>query len=162
MSTHYSMTMLLFCRIFTSSTRTSSKFAGCYAFDGLLDVDQQHALSKHLLGQIGFDFDRGRLDTSEHPFCSGTRDDIRMTGRYREDELGIMAPIHECGHAIYEKQLPKDWAFQPVGQSLGMAIHESQSLLHELQVARSPAYIRYLSSVLPQYLGVKMPGSLTL
>ena len=123
------------------------------AFDGPLDVDQQHALSKHLLGQIGFDFDRGRLDTSEHPFCSGTRDDIRMTGRYRDDELGIMAPIHECGHAIYEKQLPKDWAFQPVGQSLGMAIHESQSLLHELQVARSPAYIHYLSSVLPQYLG---------
>ena len=127
------------------------------AYDGPLAVVQQHALSQHLLGEIGFDFNRGRLDTSEHPFCSGTLDDIRMTGRYSEDELGIMPPIHELGHAIYEMQLPKEWAFQPVGQSLGMAIHESQSLLHELQVARSPAYIRYLSGILPQYLG-KQPA----
>ena len=122
-------------------------------FDGALDIDAQKQLAAMVLGQLGFDFERGRLDASEHPFCSGTRDDVRMTGRYREDELGLMAPIHECGHAMYEKQLPADWAFQPVGANLGMAIHESQSLLLELQVGRSPAFVRYLSGLLPQYLG---------
>ncbi len=58
---------------------------------------------------IGFDFDHGRLDTSLHPFCGGVPDDVRITTRYSEDDVvsALMGIIHETGHAMYERGLPR-------------------------------------------------------
>jgi carboxypeptidase Taq len=105
--------------------------------------------------QIGFNFDQGRLDVSLHPFCGGTSQDVRITTRYKEDDFtqSLMGVLHETGHAMYELGLPKDYSTQPVGLALGMTIHESQSLLMEMQVCRSRPFINYLSTILPQYLG---------
>lgn len=110
----------------------------------------QKELARHLAQQLGFTFDRGRLDESPHPFSTGRAGDVRITTRYRESEAmqAIMAVIHETGHALYEQQLPPEWRFQPVGQSRGMTLHESQSLIYEMQAARSPAFCRFLSGLL--------------
>ena len=106
--------------------------------------------------QLGFDFDRGRLDVSHHPFCGGVSDDTRITTRYdEEDFLGsLMAVLHETGHALYQQGLPSDWRHQPVGSALGMAVHESQSLFVEMQVARSRAFMTFAAPIIREQFSV--------
>ncbi len=70
------------------------------------------------MAALGFDFEHGRLDESLHPFCGGVPDDVRMTARYDETDVasGLMAVLHETGHALYNAGLPKAWRGQPVGR----------------------------------------------
>jgi carboxypeptidase Taq len=105
---------------------------------------------------MGFDFTRGRLDVSAHPFCGGAAEDVRMTTRYDESDFlsSVLGVIHETGHALYEMGLPRAWVRQPVGQAAGMGIHESQSLLMEMQAARSPEFLGWLTGVAARELGV--------
>jgi carboxypeptidase Taq len=113
--------------------------------EGPFPVETQNALGRQLMRAIGFDFDRGRLDISHHPFCGGSTGDIRITTRYDEADFtsSLMGVLHETGHAMYEAGLPEAWRYQPVGGALGMAIHESQSLLIEMQVCRSRPFLAY-------------------
>lgn len=119
---------------------------------GPFSAERQRTLARHLMGALGFDFDHGRLDDSLHPFCGGSPDDVRVTTRYDEaDPLSaVMGVLHETGHALYERGLPADWRDQPVGRALGMAIHESQSLLIEMQACRSPAFLTFLAPLLAE------------
>ncbi len=114
---------------------------------GPFPVDQQLALAKRLMASVGFDFDHGRLDTSAHPFCGGVPDDVRITTRWNEADFttGLMGVLHETGHAMYERGLPQAWRYQPVGRARGMSIHESQSLMVEMQASRSPPFVRWLA-----------------
>jgi len=123
--------------------------------DGPFPADTQKALGKKLMTALGFNFDHGRLDESQHPFCGGLPDDVRITTRYDEAEVtsALMGVLHETGHALYEAGLPKAWRGQPVGTALGMAVHESQSLLIEMQVCRSEAFLTYLSPLLAEQFG---------
>lgn len=104
-------------------------------------------------------FQWGRLDESAHPFCGGVPDDIRITARYDETDpaKGLMAIIHETGHALYEAGLPSAWRLQPVGRSRGSGIHESQSLLIEMQAGRSRAFVSALAPLMVQAFGPR-PG----
>jgi carboxypeptidase Taq len=124
---------------------------------GPFPAERQKALGKQLMARLGFDFEAGRLDESAHPFCGGTPSDIRITTRYREDEIvsALMGILHETGHALYEAGLPRRWNGQPVGEARGIAVHESQSLLIEMQACRSPAFIRFLAGELTQAFGAE-------
>jgi len=115
----------------------------------------QKALGLRLMRTLGFDFEHGRLDESAHPFCGGVPDDVRLTARYDESDAasGLMAILHETGHALYNAGLPKAWRGQPVGRALGMVAHESQSLLIEMQVCRSRAFLGYLAPLLRETFG---------
>ena len=117
-------------------------------------VDAQQVLAKRLMTALGFDFDHGRLDVRLHPFCGGSAGDIRITTRYDEADVlsGLMGVLHETGHALYEAGLPKEWRYQPVGQAGGMALHESQSLLIEMQACRSRPFMRFLAPLLGQHI----------
>ena len=123
---------------------------------GPFPVERQAALGRRLAEQMGFDFTRGRLDVSAHPFCGGAAEDVRMTTRYdaRAFLSSILGVIHETGHALYEMGLPRAWVRQPVGQPAGMGLHESQSLLMEMQAARSPEFLGHLAGVAAKELGV--------
>jgi carboxypeptidase Taq len=112
---------------------------------GPFPADAQRAIGTKFMELLGFDFNGGRLDISAHPFSGGTPDDLRITTRYDESDFtrGLMGILHETGHALYEKGLPKDWRRQPVGEARGMDVHESQSLLIEMQVCRSPQFLSY-------------------
>ncbi len=123
---------------------------------GPFAVEKQKELALNLIGNLGFDMTRGRLDVSHHPFCGGVPDDTRITTRYSEDEFlnALMAVLHETGHALYQQGLPEKWRRQPVGDSLGMAIHESQSLLMEMQVCRSEGFLSYAAPVIRNALTV--------
>ena len=118
--------------------------------EGSFPIDQQRALAERLMRAFGFDFDRGRLDVSLHPFCGGVPGDVRVTTRYSEEDFteSLMGVLHETGHALYETNLPKDWRYQPVGRARGMVLHESQSLLVEMQVCRSREFLEYAVPVM--------------
>ena len=70
------------------------------------DPAKQAEMCKEIAEAIGFDFTRGRMDVSVHPFTGGSHpSDVRITTRYSEDNWieGIAGTIHECGHAMYEQ-----------------------------------------------------------
>lgn len=110
----------------------------------------QKELARRVMERLGFDFRHGRLDESHHPFCGGVPEDVRITTRYSEDQFvqALMGVIHETGHALYERNLPPEWRLQPVGGARGMVVHESQSLLMEMQAGRSAHFCRHLSGLL--------------
>jgi len=121
------------------------------------DVDREAQLRLHrdVMAWLGFDFERGRLDESAHPCTAGVPDDVRLTTRLSPGRVidNLLATIHETGHALYEQHLPVRWRSQPVGRARSMAIHESQSLLFEMQLTRHPAVIAELSKRLTTHLG---------
>jgi hypothetical protein len=107
-------------------------------------------LCRQLSAAAGLNYASARLDRSAHPFCGGTSTDIRITTRYDEaDPLSaITGVLHETGHALYEQHLPAAWRRQPVGEAAGMATHESQSLIIEMQAVRSDAFLAHLAPLL--------------
>jgi carboxypeptidase Taq len=112
-------------------------------------VDRQKAFARSLTELVGFDYGRGRLDEAVHPFeISFTRDDVRITARYRPNFLpaGLFAALHEAGHGLYEQGIDPELTRSALatdivnlygvgGASFGM--HESQSRLLENRVGRS-------------------------
>jgi carboxypeptidase Taq len=114
---------------------------------GPFALDAQRQLGLELMRQLGFDFNHGRLDTSHHPFCGGVPQDVRITTRYDEQDFlsALMGVLHETGHAKYEQHRPSLQIEQPVGRARSMSIHESQSLLMEMQVCRSAEFARFLA-----------------
>lgn len=135
------------------------------AQQALLDLNvkltalKQRQVSLELMKAFGFDFTRGRLDESEHPFTGGVPGDIRVTTNFipANPLSGIMGVIHETGHALYNFGLPEAWRAQPVGRDRGMTVQESQSLLLEMLIGRSLPFLRYLQALLEKHAGVSGP-----
>lgn len=113
--------------------------------EGPFDIARQEALCRDMARTVGLDFESARMDESAHPFSSGVPEDSRITVRYSEDDFGeaLMASLHETGHVMYERGRPKGWRYQPVGDARGMVLHESQSLLVEMQVCRSRTFYEW-------------------
>ncbi len=120
----------------------------------LFPIESQIALNRKLMEVLGFDFEKGRLDVSMHPFSTGGRGDQRITTRFRERDFfdALLATAHETGHAGYENGLPAKWDGLPVGRARNMCIHESQSLFFEKQLFLSPQFFSYFTTLLHQYL----------
>jgi len=124
---------------------------------GPFPIATQRALCERVMKLLQFDFDRGRLDVSTHPFSGGVPEDVRLTTRYREDEFvqSLMGTIHETGHGRYEQGRPREWLGQPISEARSMAIHESQSLSFEMQLGRSRAFMELLAPLLVEYFGAQ-------
>jgi carboxypeptidase Taq len=122
---------------------------------GPFPVERQRRLCRALSERVGLDYAHARLDESLHPFCGGTPTDIRLTTFYAEADVAkaLMGVLHETGHAQYERGLPEAWARQPVGEAAGMAAHESQSLIVEMQACRSDAFLGFLGGELQRTFG---------
>jgi carboxypeptidase Taq len=126
---------------------------------GRFPAARQRALCVEAMKALGFPFDHGRLDESDHPFTEGMAGDIRVTTRFEAADpfQGLCAALHETGHAMYDLGLPAEWRDQPVGRNRGMALEESQSLLIEMMVVRSRPYLTFLKPHLDKHLGVTGP-----
>ena len=120
---------------------------------GPFPVARQKALARELMIALGFDFSRGRLDVSAHPFTGGVRDDTRLTTRFDVNDIrtSLMPTIHETGHGHYQQNLPTAWVGQPVGEAGGFALHESQSLLFERQIARGDAFLEFVAPIVERH-----------
>jgi carboxypeptidase Taq len=122
---------------------------------GPFDREAQRRLCERAMRLFGFDFARGRLDVSTHPFCGGVPEDVRLTTRFRDDDfLGSLAgTIHETGHGRYEQNLPRDWVDQPLGNARSMGLHESQSLSFEMQLGSHPGVVALLAPMVAEAFG---------
>lgn len=106
-------------------------------------VEAQRIFGRMAAEAIGFDFTAGRLDEAPHPFCSGIGPgDCRLTTRYdaRFFSQAFFGTLHEAGHGLYEQGLSRDAFGTPMGHSVSLGIHESQSRLWENCVGRSRAF----------------------
>ncbi len=108
-------------------------------------VNLQESFLREVTTTIGFDYNRGRIDQAQHPFCGGDGSDTRMTTRFNINNPldSLYSSIHETGHGLYEQGLPLEHLGTALGEAVGMAVHESQSRLWENQVARSKAFWDY-------------------
>ncbi|MCB0309676.1 MAG: carboxypeptidase M32 [Bdellovibrionales bacterium] len=134
--------------------QVKSKLGDVPKVDGKFSVFNQEKLNKKVAEDLGFDFDRGRLDVTLHPFASSLGPhDIRMTTRYREDNYlsSLYSTMHETGHALYEQGLPSELAGTPLAEAVSLGIHESQSRFWENIVGRSHSFSIYLHRLLDQF-----------
>ena len=108
--------------------------------------EAQERFCRLIAERIGFDWQRGRLDPTVHPFATRlSPGDVRITTRYDEDFLNpsLFGTIHELGHALYEMGLPEEHWGTPMGASASLGMHESQSRMWENFVGRSRAFWEY-------------------
>ena len=104
---------------------------------------EQLEFAKLAADRLGYDFKRGRLDLTRHPFCTTFSDgDVRITTRVNENDLGdaLFSTVHEAGHAMYEQGVDAALAATPAGHGASAGVHESQSRLWENIVARSRGF----------------------
>jgi carboxypeptidase Taq len=109
-------------------------------------VAAQEAFGRQVAEAIGFDFRRGRIDVTAHPFCAGMGPhDCRITTRYDEHDfpMAFFGILHEAGHGLYEQGLPTGHYGLPPGSYVSLGIHESQSRLWENAVGRSRSFWRH-------------------
>ncbi len=128
-----------------------------------LEVAAQRDLGRFVAERIGFDFSRGRLDETAHPFCTTLGpNDHRILTRYLADSYssGMYGVLHEAGHGMYEQGLPIEHFGLPAGSAASLGVHESQSRLWENMVGRSLGFWKWLlphaKSHIPQLANVKL------
>lgn len=125
------------------------------AFAGSWARGAQEALARRVVEMLGYDFARGRLDTSPHPFSAGGAHDARITTRY-EDATPIpslLGVVHEAGHALYMQGLPAEHMGTPLGDARDLVVHESQSRLYENHVGRSLPFWRRVVPMMRELFG---------
>jgi carboxypeptidase Taq len=103
----------------------------------------QLAFGVSVIRRYGYDFERGRQDKTHHPFMTKfSLGDVRITTRVREDHLtdALFSTLHECGHALYEQGIRRDYDGLPLAEGASAGVHESQSRLWENLVGRSRGF----------------------
>jgi carboxypeptidase Taq len=109
-------------------------------------LDAQQEFGRRAAAALGFDFQRGRLDVTHHPFCTEVGpDDCRITTRYDEHYLptSFFGILHEAGHGLYDQGLRKEQYGLPPGSFASLGIHESQSRMWENFVGRGEPFWRH-------------------
>jgi carboxypeptidase Taq len=126
---------------------------------GKVSIAKQRSLAVEVMRALGFPFDRGRLDESDHPSTEGVWGDLRVTTRFdiKDPFAGLMGVLHETGQAMYDLGLPVAWRDQPVGRDRGVALEESQSLLLEVFIGRSRPFLNWLRPLLETHYGATGP-----
>lgn len=125
-----------------------------------VDPSTQESIARTVLEDLGYDYQRGRLDTAPHPFSTGTAVDVRVTTRFDPDNplSSLFSTVHEFGHARYTLGLPEESYGSPLGQNRGLTVHESQSRLWENHVGRSAAFWSFFTSRLAEHAPEINPG----
>lgn len=107
------------------------------------DIEKQKEFNVFLAEYMGFNFKRGVIAESEHPFTTSWHNhDVRITTHYYKDNLSsaILSTIHEGGHALYEQGIRDEFTQTLVGDGASCAMHESQSRFYENVLGRSEAF----------------------
>ena len=121
--------------------------------------DKQEEIGRYLADYVGFDFDKGVMAVSAHPFTTNLHNhDVRITTAYNNHvDDSIFSVIHESGHGIYEMGIPDELTQTLVGQGTSMGMHESQSRFFENIMGRSQAFWEpvydKLQQLFPRQLG---------
>jgi carboxypeptidase Taq len=135
---------------------------GC--LHGFFGEPAQLGFGLSVVKRIGYDFDRGRLDKTLHPFCTRlSAGDVRITTRVDESDVreALFSTLHEAGHALYEQGVHSALEGTPLGRGASVGVHESQSRLWENVVGRGCSFWQHfyplLQSVFPDQLSKVAP-----
>lgn len=113
---------------------------------GNFPIEKQKKFNRYVAEKMGFNFEAGRMDISTHPFSINfNSNDVRITTRYDEKKLfySVGSTIHEVGHALYEQGIELKNFGTPLGESVSLGIHESQSRIWEKNIGQSMEFWRY-------------------
>ncbi|WP_067140934.1 carboxypeptidase M32 [Oceanivirga salmonicida] len=131
-----------------------------HKLQGKFDIEKQRKLSLELAKILGFDFSKGVMSESEHPFTIGMNNkDVRFTSHYLEEDIlsGIFSTAHEVGHAIYEQQIDDKYDNSKVlSGGATMGIHEAQSRFSENVIAKHRAYMPLMNRLIKKYLDLDL------
>ncbi len=113
----------------------------------------------YVVRKFGYNFNRGRLDKTTHPFTMSIgMNDVRITTRYeggKDFRMPLLGSIHEFGHAIYDMQIDPSLNWTPLASgsiTYSLGIHESQSRFWENMVGRSREFIEAFHDVLIAFM----------
>ena len=115
------------------------------------DRDRQWAFTLRVLGDMGYDLEAGRQDESIHPFTTDfDLHDVRVTTHIDPRDLfqGVMASIHEGGHALYEQGFQEKDRRTVLAEAVSLGIHESQSRMWENRIGQSRPFWEHYGDVL--------------
>lgn len=119
-----------------------------------ISESKQEAFCRKIAEKLGYDFTKGRLDKSSHPFTAAYG---RITTKYDEGWLeAIGSTIHEVGHSMYDHNLPLEHLGTPIGQHASLSVHESQSRLWENHIGKSREFWELMTPELNKAYGLKM------
>lgn len=105
-----------------------------------VDVETQKKVCKFILEYIGFDFERGLMGESVHPFAARLNEwDVRITNSYVENDIinNMFSAIHEGGHGIFDQSIGENYFNTQLASVDLMGLHESQSRFFENILARN-------------------------
>ena len=110
-------------------------------------IHKQELFSKYLLELNGYNFNKGVLSTTEHPFTSDiAKNDARVTTHYHEDMVlsNIYSIIHEGGHAILMQNEREEDYEHFINDYVTNGMHESVSRFYENIIGRSKEYVHLI------------------
>jgi len=117
-------------------------------------IEDQKKLARFVLQKIGFDFTKGRIDQSPHPFTTElSPSDTRLTNWYHQEDFrdSLSAAMHEGGHGLYEQGVNTIYNSTPLASGVSLGIHESQSRFFENQIGKAPEFLRYLAPIIKAF-----------
>lgn len=126
---------------------------------GKFDHNKQVEFGYRIMDAIGYDRTKGRLDFSSHPFSSSCHPtDSRITSRIHPTSLvsHLYVVLHECGHSLYEMGLPEEHYGSPLGESVSLGLHESQSRWWETRIGQSLPFWEHFLPLLKKAFSKKL------
>jgi carboxypeptidase Taq len=132
--------------------------------DSFLHLDYplaaQREFSVDVITHLGYEWKKGRLDLSAHPFTSSFGlGDVRLTTRFNPKMIafGLLSSTHECGHGLYDLGFSPAFQRTPLASGSSSGFHESQSRMYENLVGLSLPFWKYffprLQATFPAQLG---------
>lgn len=142
-------------QVMESPIRISDEF-----LTGDYPEDRQRELAEYLAEYVGFDFRKGVLSESAHPFTTSLHNhDVRITTHYKNSlDSSLFSVIHESGHAIYEMGIGDQLTQTPAGQGASMGMHESQSRFFENILGRSESFWVPVYGKVKELFGEQLKG----
>lgn len=138
---------------------TSRPSAGNAVLRGHFSVETQREVAHQLVTAIGYDWNRGRMDATHHPFMTKfSLGDVRITIRSRDNEATelLFGALHEAGHALYEQGIDRRTETTPLSSGASSGLHESQSRLWENLVGRSPQFWQFAYPTMQSHFSAQL------
>ncbi len=139
---------------FLETIKSSSVKPDGSAYLGDYPTDRQAQLCTEVLRSIGFDFGRGRMDVSAHPYTTGNDiNDIRLTTSFHKEDftLALCSCMHEGGHALTGQQCDPSLRYTTLEHMVGAGMNEAQSRYMENVIGRSPAFWEFALPLAAKY-----------
>ena len=140
------------------------KIASCPQVDNSFmfltyDEQKQWDLGVEIITQMGYDWNRSRLDKTVHPFTTSFGlGDVRITTRVYPNQMAtaLFGTLHETGHAMYEMGSDPSLDRTPLFGGASSGIHESQSRMWENLVGRSYPFWQLFYPRLQEYFPTQL------